>query len=498
MSAEARMQALAIAMVKNEADLVEAFVRHNLHYVDLLVVIDNASTDGTREILEALRREGLPLLVYDDPVFGHFQSEKVTHVYRKVAPVFNPELVFLLDADEFIRAPDRATLEAGLRSLAPGSVALLPWQTHMPALDVSADQAMREPLAAMSLRRRQEQPCYHKAVIRRRAEDDAQLVIEQGNHGVHLEGGRPLPASRLAGVCLSHYPVRSVAQVSAKVINGWLAIVARRRGRVTQGEAFQWKLLYDRIVGGEELDPSTLLEIAMAYAQQERSPRDPAQELVQDPTPAHHGALRYLALGRHHTLAKLALSMEAHLGAPARADAATAVPRDLAPLRDLLRVLGAHSVDTVGADPGWTADLIALHPQLQHAGPTPDLLLAPGLDHPQALALARTKAPLARQAIVYWPDHDRTPPQMTAQLQAWHEAGWTPHLMHTLGYRALASYAAQRHHCVVLHPAQPAAQARDAMVRDLICALSVQPVPWTDPPAQQIRHPLQTLALDGA
>ena len=103
------IEALGIMMAKNEADVVEAFVRHNLNYLDALVIVDNESVDDTRKILVQLQQEGLPIILFDDPVVGHFQAEIVTAVYRKVVPKFKPRFVFLLDADEFVVASSRGT-----------------------------------------------------------------------------------------------------------------------------------------------------------------------------------------------------------------------------------------------------------------------------------------------------------------------------------------------------------------------------------------------------
>jgi hypothetical protein len=60
---------IGAAQVRNEADIIEAFVRHNLSRLDGLLIIDHRSDDRTRDILAALAREGLPLALTldDDP-----------------------------------------------------------------------------------------------------------------------------------------------------------------------------------------------------------------------------------------------------------------------------------------------------------------------------------------------------------------------------------------------------------------------------------------------
>ena len=96
------MLAVCIAMVKNEADVIEAFCRHNARFFDLMVVIDNGSVDRTRAILGELVREGLPVVVTDEPGFGYRQSERMTRAFHNLCHALRPDFVMVLDADEFL------------------------------------------------------------------------------------------------------------------------------------------------------------------------------------------------------------------------------------------------------------------------------------------------------------------------------------------------------------------------------------------------------------
>ena len=51
------MKVVAVSMVKNEADAIEAFARHTAAFVDAHLVFDHLSTDGTGFILRKLRTE---------------------------------------------------------------------------------------------------------------------------------------------------------------------------------------------------------------------------------------------------------------------------------------------------------------------------------------------------------------------------------------------------------------------------------------------------------
>ena len=274
------IEALGIAMVKNEADVIEAFVRHNCGFMDALAIVDNDSIDGTREILVQLQQEGLPIILFDDPVVAHFHAEILTAVYRKVVPKFKPRFVFLLDADEFIVAPSREALYVQLRAMRPGTLAQYCWRTYIPA-PTGPEGDASDPLRSITHRKAAERPWW-KAVIVTKPKIDMKLKIEQGNHGARF-AGRSLPKVKLQDVALAHFPVRSVDQITGKVLAGWIANLERHRHRLYLGYAAHWKVLYERIIGGAGLTAEDLTREALRYGQFSEAELTWPQDVVRDP-----------------------------------------------------------------------------------------------------------------------------------------------------------------------------------------------------------------------
>src|SRR3954464_12861551 len=108
------MRLVAVSVVKNESDIIEPFVRHTLAWVDHHLVFDHDSTDGTREILGALQREGLPVALFRDDAPGQLQQARSNHLPRLAVQAHGADWVLPLDADEILTGPDRPTLESAL------------------------------------------------------------------------------------------------------------------------------------------------------------------------------------------------------------------------------------------------------------------------------------------------------------------------------------------------------------------------------------------------
>ncbi|MGD1253687.1 glycosyltransferase family 2 protein [Mycobacterium seoulense] len=280
-------EALGIAMVKNEADVIEAFVRHNLSFMDAVAIVDNDSVDDTRQILVRLQREGLPVILFDDPIVGHFQAEIVTAVYRRVVPKFRPRFVFLLDADEFIVAASREALYAQLRAMRPGTQAQYRWRTYIPA-PTGPEGDASDPLRSITHRRAEER-AWWKPIIVTKPKIDMKLRIKQGNHGATYRG-RSLRKVKLRDVTIAHFPVRSVDQFTSKILVGWIANLERNRYRLDFAHGIHWKVVYERIIRGPSFSAEDLTREALKYADFSGTELTWPADVIRDPVaPGYQG-----------------------------------------------------------------------------------------------------------------------------------------------------------------------------------------------------------------
>jgi glycosyl transferase family 2 len=275
-----RLRLFGISMLRNEADIVEAFVRHNLRVLDGIVVIDHDATDGTAEILAQLRAEGMPLRVIVDTAAGFFQAERLTALARKVLSEDAADFVFLLDADEFMHVESRERLESALRDLPRAAHGLSRWGTYVPE---SFDSALGP--GHFRWRREFDDGSPGKAFVGRSLLERTSQYVVSGNHLIDDPSSpRPPPHVRLRAkeLTIAHVPVRSLRQLQKKVVIGYLAHLATRP--TNDAQASHWRELYREFRDGPEMPSSRLREIACNYG----LPRDKWQssdrvKLVDDP-----------------------------------------------------------------------------------------------------------------------------------------------------------------------------------------------------------------------
>ena len=281
------MQIHGVAMVRNEADLIEAFVRHNAEMLDALHLVDHRSDDGTREILEDLLMQGLPITLerYEDP--AQRQPEIITRLARG-AFAAGADCVIPLDADEFLKIPRRSEFERAIRSFGNEYCGAVQWQTYVP----DPMPAYAHALSAARKRRAREAHGLRKIVLTRVFARTRHAVVGPGNHTVLMDG----PAQNLAThpakvaslpahlVALAHFPVRSADQLVRKINVGWQAHLAA--GRDNPDLAYHWRELYEEFASRGAPSDVRLREIAVNYGlPMARWEAVENVELIEDPLP---------------------------------------------------------------------------------------------------------------------------------------------------------------------------------------------------------------------
>jgi hypothetical protein len=278
------MKLWAVAMVRNEGDIIDAFVRHHLALLDGLAILDHNSTDGTYERIGELQAEGLPVFRTRTLEPAFFKASHVSALVRECFARTSADFVFALDADEFIRVASREALEAALASVPPHSHALHLWRSYVPTsfVDGFGPHCLR-------LRLREETIPRWKVIIRPSFAAREHDMVSEGNHWVIDMRTRTRTAHHLLDpdvLCLAHCPVRTAAQLAAKARLGYQARLHAGNGKLDPKMSSHWREICEDLDAGVELDDAHLTRIAMNYTvpRSQWLPQD-MLELVEDPVP---------------------------------------------------------------------------------------------------------------------------------------------------------------------------------------------------------------------
>jgi SAM-dependent methyltransferase len=258
---------VGLSMVKNEQDIIEPFVRHNTKFVDFLVILENRSTDRTRNILNSLMAEIDGVIVTTLSNVGYAQSEIMTNLLQSCQETLYADYVVFLDADEFISCNGRIEFERQISKIPSGGYGEVAWRSHV-LVPTDFHPADPDPPRSMPWRRLREGHQWYKAVLRLDGFYSADLVVSQGNHSITSSAGRFMPSERIDDVFLHHYPLRSLDQFKAKCVVGWMAYLAKDPLANRKGAGSHWYENLETISEeGPALSYETLCELSIRYAQ---------------------------------------------------------------------------------------------------------------------------------------------------------------------------------------------------------------------------------------
>lgn len=234
MNAAFVMKLLMTLLVRDELDIVKQNIAFHLAQgVDHIIVTDNGSVDGTRDILADLSRT-LPVTVLDEPGRDHSQWKWMTQMARMARDEMAADWVLPNDADEFwwnrgasIKEAIRSKLEevgdalhvirCGRRNMFSGHNDLsgAPWARR---LIYCAAKPAPVHLPNDILRSRRDLPHFYSALPGKVLARCPGLVsITQGNHRAHYDVRVDSSESDLL---IYHYPIRGRDQFATKVRNG--------------------------------------------------------------------------------------------------------------------------------------------------------------------------------------------------------------------------------------------------------------------------------------
>ena len=230
------MSIVLTMMVRDEIDIIASNIAHHLSQgISAVIVTDNGSVDGTRDLLASLARSA-PMTIIDEPPSDWSQGKWVTRMARMAHDRFRARWVINGDADEFFMAPG-STLNAVLDSASAGCDLL--WVSRNDFVPIDRPHREAPPLEMIYRKRESLNPVAMRRMapkaIHRGAGD---VVVVQGCHDAFAPSLRDKRSTSAILTC--HYPIRSLEQFRSKVRNAGSGYAINRKLPPGVGDRFRY------------------------------------------------------------------------------------------------------------------------------------------------------------------------------------------------------------------------------------------------------------------
>ena len=255
---------LSISMVKNEADVIESFVRYNINIFDEMLILDNGSTDDTPKILKQLQNEGLSVVIIKDEYREFEQADKMNMLLKKAVDGFMADIVVPLDADEFLISSSGGNPRVILELMDIETFYLAKWKTYVP--DFSKNEHKKFIPSKMKVVRDDKFEDFYKAIFPKELVKNYKVELTFGNHDLTYDSKYNNIIKRIINneLRISHFPIRSKEQTISKITVGWIYSLYLPNFR--EGLNFHWKNIFDKLKENEEITNEDVINFAKQFA----------------------------------------------------------------------------------------------------------------------------------------------------------------------------------------------------------------------------------------
>jgi hypothetical protein len=244
---------VAIIAAYNEADIIDASVRHLIDQGIFVYVLDDGSTDGTAQLVEPYVGRGVlgieRLRPVGAPGSGEFALKEIVRRKAQLATDLDADWFINHDADEFRESPwGDIPLKEAIRRVDTLGYNAIDFASFDFRPTDDRDHAGEDVRTAFQFY--SEAAVYDRVQIRCWKKTPCVELESTGGHDTRFDGRNVFPVRFV----LRHYPIRSQAHGQRKVFG-------ERRPRYAEQERAQgWHVQYDDVVEGTSFvhDPGRL------------------------------------------------------------------------------------------------------------------------------------------------------------------------------------------------------------------------------------------------